>query len=176
MIAIERPSLGASSVWAHKGAARAEETEHMSLLSKVKNIPHNLPSGTQPGRGVVPYAIDKGERLILGAVMGAVKGKYREKAVFYGFGIEAWVAVLGSFAAALTSGSLSRHLERAADTGFANYGYAIGAAWGAEQSGHGVAVTRSLPSGKSDVVGVIPPRGAGAFLTANEMASYSQPR
>lgn len=143
-------------------------------VSSLKSIPHHLPTGLEHGHGFKPFLYDKVERTAMGAALGAVKGYYYDRAVFKGIGIEAWIAALGYLGSAFLGGS--DHLERAGDTGLTAYAYSIGASWGADRANRGISSTRSLPGGKKQVVGTIPPRASGAFLTADEMAHYSAPR
>lgn len=153
----------------------------MSYLSKLKAIPRNLPTGIQPSAGAIlgvskGFLYDKGERAVMAAALGAAKGYYYDRLVFKGIGVEAIVAVGGYIGAALVGGKMARHMERAGDVGLTAYMYSIGASWGADKAGRGVATTASLPGGKRQVVGVIPPRAGGAFLTADELANYAGPR
>lgn len=144
----------------------------MSMIAKLKSIPRNLPTGVQPGSGLKPFLYDKVERGAMAAALGAVKGYYYDRAVFHGVGVEAWVAVLGYLGAAVFhQGAMGRHLERAGDVGATAYLYALGASWGSDKAGRGVQQTQALPKGKKAVVGAIPPRQGGAFLTADEMAA-----
>lgn len=150
----------------------------MSFLNRLKGIPSNLPGpGIQPKRGLKAFAIDKGERAVMAAALGAAKGYYYDRAVFKGIGLEAWVGVGGYLLAAFAGGRLGPHLERAGDTGLTAYLYSLGASWGADKAGRGAAgLTAPALPGKKQVVGVIPPRQGGAFLTADEIANYAQPR
>ena len=147
----------------------------MSFLTKIKGVPSHLPSGLSPAHGVKGFLYDKGIRGLMSVGLGAAKGYYYDKLVFKGIGIEALVAIGGYLGAAMVGGSMGRNLERAGDVGLTAYLYTVGASWGSDKADRGVATTKKLPSGKKEVVGVIPPRGKGAFLTAEEMAS-SAPR
>jgi len=158
------------------------------MLAALKAVPRNLPHGLAPRPGWKGFLFDKGERAAMGAALGAVKGYYYDRAVFHGLGIELWVAAAGYLGAALlgNSGSTARHLERAGDAGLTTYMYALGAAWGGDKAGRGVASTpKQLPKGQGaqrsmpvqqQVVGVIPPRTGGAFLSADDIANNSAPR
>ena len=149
----------------------------MSFLAKLKGIPSHMPTGIQPGSGFKSFLFDKGERAVMSAALGYAKGYYYDRAVFRGVGVEAWVGVLGFLGAALfPSGGLARHLERAGDTGMTTYLYSLGASWGSDRAGRSVKVQQTLPTGKKQVVGVIPPRGSGALLTPDEMAYYGRAR
>lgn len=148
----------------------------MRFLAKIKHIPSNLPTGIAAGSGIKPFLYDKGERAVMAAGLGAIKGYYYDRAVFKGIGIEAWIGAAGFLGAALFGGPIGKHLERAGDVGMATYLYSLGASWGADKAGRGAAVTQKLPAGKKQVVGVIPPRSGGAFLTPDEMANYANPR
>lgn len=148
----------------------------MSFLTRFKGIPRNLPTGIANGSGIKPFLYDKGERAVMAAGLGAIKGYYYDRAVFKGIGIEAWLSAAGYLGSALVGGGIGKHLERLGDTGLTAYLYSRGAAWGAEKAGRGAAVTQSLPSGKKQVVGVIPPRTGGAFLTPDEMVNFANAR
>lgn len=144
---------------------------------KLASIVHNLPTGISNKHGIKGFVFDKGERVLMGAALGYAKGYYYDKLVFKGIGIEAIVGVVGSLAAAIfPHGALSRHLEIAGDAGLTAYAYSMGASYGADHAGRGVVSTKTLPTGKKAVVGMIPPRRGGAFLTADEMANISAPR
>ena len=147
----------------------------MGFLQKFKSIPSNLPTGIAAGSGIKPFLYDKGERAVMAAGLGAIKGYYYDRAVFKGIGIEAWLGAAGYLGAAFLGGSVGKHLERLGDTGMTAYLYSRGAAWGAEKAGRGAAVTQ-LNAGKKQVVGVIPPRVGGAFLTPDEMVNYANAR
>ena len=145
-----------------------------SYLSKIKSIPHNLPSGLERGAGLKPFLVDKGERAIFAAGLGAAKGYYYDKAVFKGVGVEAWVGVAGYLFSAFLGHNA--HLERLGDTGMTAYVYSVAASWGADRAGRSVASTPKQVSGKKQVVGVIPQRAEGAFLSPEEMANYANRR
>lgn len=147
----------------------------MSFLTKFKGIPRNLPTGIAAGSGIKPFLYDKGERAIMAGALGAVKGYYYDRAVFKGIGIEAWLGAAGYLGAAFLGGNVGKHLERLGDTGMTAYLYSRSAAWGAEKAGRGAAVTQ-LTAGKKQVVGVIPPRVGGAFLTPDEMVNFANAR
>lgn len=154
----------------------------MKFLAAIKAVPRNLPTGIQPGSGIKPFLFDKGERAVMAAALGAAKGFYYDRAVFYGIGVEAYVGVLGYLGAAMLGGKFGPHLERAGDVGMTAYMYSVGASWGADKANRSVAhaAPAKLPAGKkpgqAQVVGVIPPASAGPFLTAEEMANNTSPR
>lgn len=148
----------------------------MSFLAKLKSIPSHLPHGTSPKGGIKGFVFEKGERAAMAWGLGAAKGYYYDKLVWKGIGFEAYVGVAGYLGAALLGGAIGKHLERAGDTGMATYLYSLGAAWGGDKAGRGAAVTQKLSQGKKQVVGVIPPRSGGAFLTADDMANYANAR
>lgn len=145
----------------------------MGILAKLKSIPSHLPTGVEAGSGLKPFIWDKGERAVMSYALGAAKGYYYDRLIFRGVGIEAWLGVLGYLGSAFLGGN--KHLERVGDVGMQAYLYAVGASWGTDRAGRGVQVQKQV-SGKKQVVGVIPPRSGGAFLTADEMANYAQPR
>lgn len=144
-----------------------------SFLSKIKSVPRNLPAGLERGAGLKPFLMDKGERAIFAAGLGAAKGYYYEKAIIRGVGIEAWVGVGGYLASAFLGHNA--HLERLGDAGMTTYLYSVAASWGADRAGRSVASTKQV-QGKKQVVGVIPERAEGAFLSPEEMANYSNRR
>lgn len=145
----------------------------MSFLTKVKGIPSHLPTGIAHQRGFKGFLYDKGERAIMATALGVAKGYWYDKLVFRGVGIEAIVGTLGYLGSAVLGGNA--HLERAGDTGMTAYLYALGASWGHDRSGRAGKQAASLPAGapKKAVVGEIPPRSGGAFLTADDMAQYA---
>lgn len=143
----------------------------MSMLTKIKSVPRNLPSGLESGVGLMPFVKDKGERLIFSAGLGYLKARFREKLTFKGVGYEAYLGVLGYLGSAFLGGN--KHLERLGDAAAGAYAYTMGASLGADHADTGVAVTAPK---KKAVVGVIPPRADGAFLTAAEIANNSRPR
>ncbi len=153
----------------------------------VKKIPQHLPHGISSKHGLKGFAWDKGQRAAMALGLGALKGHYREQLVWKGVGVEAIVGVAGWLGSALFGGVPV--LERAGDTGMTAYLYAVGASWAADRAGYGVQATqapKALPAGagaqrrvaqgQQQVVGTIPPRSGGAFLTADEIANYSAPR
>jgi hypothetical protein len=143
----------------------------------LSKLVHNLPTGISKAHGFKGLIYDKGERVAMSAALGAAKGYYYDKLVWKGIGIEAIVGVIGTIASALFPHSgLAPHLERAGDAGLQAYAYAIGASWGAQKAGRGVTSTKALPSGQKQVVGHIPPRSGGAFVSAQEMMNYSNAR
>ncbi|MES2179854.1 MAG: hypothetical protein V4550_18480 [Gemmatimonadota bacterium] len=150
----------------------------MKILSMIKAVPRNLPTGLAAGSGLMPFIMDKGERAVMAAALGAIKGYYYDKAVFHGVGIEAIVGVAGYIGSALLGGN--KHLERAGDVGMTTYMYAVGASWGSDKANRSVAhaAPKGVAGKKSpqQVVGVIPPRADGPFLTAEEMANNTGPR
>ena len=149
----------------------------MKLLATAKKIPQNLPHGTAP-RGFKGFAVDKTERFAAAYAFGAIKGYYREKAVFKGVGADMWVGsgllLVSAFLDAGSNGHsrAARHLERIGDAGVSSYLNSMGASWGAKKAGRTVAV---LP-GKSTVLGYISPAVAGAYLSADEIAHFAAKR
>jgi len=155
-------------------ATNSGEKRMSSFLSKIKGVPGNLPHGLTPSRGLKGFALDKGERAGMALALGAAKGYWYDKLVFKGVGIEAWVGALGYIGSAILGGNA--HLERAGDVGMTAYLYMLGADWGNSKSKRSIVVQQTLPKGKQQVVGVIPPRGSGAFLSAEEIANSAGPR
>lgn len=149
----------------------------MKFLSTVKKVPANLPHGTAV-RGFKGTLVDKGERFTAAYVFGAIKGYYRERAVFKGYGLDLWVgagALLGSAVlSAATNGrsGLADHLERVGDQGVASYLNSMGASWGAKKAGRQVAVL--TPGVPASILGAMP-IGA-AYLDASEIANFSAKR
>lgn len=153
----------------------------MPIVQRIKGIPSHLPGGLQPGNGVKNFLVDKSIRGVMGLGLGVAKGYYYDKLVLNmplvgGVGIEALVGIAGYLGAAVMGpGSRAgRFLERAGDAGMTTYLYSIGASWGADRAGRGIAV-KPLPGGRQqNVVGVIPPRAKGAFLTPDDIARFAQ--
>ena len=158
-----------------------------NFMSKLKNIPHNLPHGTAKGK-IAGVLVDKGERFGAAFGFGALKGYYGEKFLYKGHGLDAWIgggALLLSAAAQAFSGGrseLAPHLERIGDAGVMSALGSLGAAWGMDHAGRSVAVLTpgknaagALP-GKKTIVGHIPPAVAGNYLTADQIAAYAHRR
>lgn len=145
----------------------------MSFMTKLKSIPSHAPHGIAPQHGIKGMIYDKGERAVMAGLLGAAKGYYYDRAVFRGIDLEAWVGVLGYLGSAFLGGN--KHLERAGDVGMTAYIYSRAASWGADRAGRSVQVSKQM-GGKKQVVGVIPPKKDGPFLTADDIANYAQPR
>lgn len=162
----------------------------MKLLGAFKGIPRHLPTGLESKpptakHRVVAFAKDKVERAVYATALGGIKGYYYDKAVFKGLGVEAWVGAIGYIGSALMGGN--KHLERAGDAGMTTYLYSLGASWGADKAGRGIATTapKQLPAQQGQrrvsapvqqMVGYIPPRAGGAFLSADDIANSGSPR
>lgn len=169
----------------------------MNFLDRVKQAPSNmLPMRIGygvDGHGVMGFAVDKGERYAAAWAFGAAKGYWREKAVWKGAGMDLWLGgALTLVSAGLQVFSYGRsrvapHLERLGDAGIMSYLNSVGAAWGNKKAGRIVQVIeggRTLPSlpvhsgviGEQDAIGAIPPAMGGSYLTAEEIAAYSEQR
>ena len=160
----------------------------MSFLAKVKAAPKNMISdraGYGPdGHGILGFAVDKGERYAGALAFGAMKGYYRERAVWQGYGADLWIGgalTLGAAVLQILSGGQSRiapHAERVGDAGVMSFLNSWGAGWGTKKAGRVVAVSdagKSLP-GSSPILGWIPPAKDGDYLSADEIQRNSAPR
>lgn len=149
----------------------------MKLLATAKKTLANPPHGTAQ-RGFHGFVVDKGERFAAAYAFGAIKGYYRERAMFKGFGADLWVgggALVASAVLTVLSGGRSGaapHLERIGDAGVSSYLNSMGISWGAKKAGRTVV----LGLGHSTVLGYIPPAVGGAYLSADEIAHFAAKR
>ncbi len=132
------------------------------------------------------FLMDKAERYAASFGFGYIKGYYRERALFKGYPVDLWVGALATLGGAYLNVSsygrsgLALHMDRIGDAGVMSYFNSIGAGKGNRDAGRTVQVLEggkplgSLP-GHAGMIG-LEPAGAGAFLTAEDIASYSGPR
>ena len=158
----------------------------MSFFGAMKKVPNHLPTGTAQ-HGFKGFLIDKGERYAAAAAYGAAKGYYGERFLFKGHGLDLWtggaLTALSAVLNAMSNGnsSLADHAERIGDAGMMSAIGSLAASWGMKKAGRAVAGltpgknAKGLP-GKQSVVGEIPAAVGGAYLTADEIARFSQRR
>jgi len=156
----------------------------MSFLKKMKSGGlKNLPHGTERA-GLKGVIVDKGERYGASLAYGYLKGYYREKFMFKGYGLDLWTgvgALVASAAATIMSGgrsSLAPHLERIGDAGVSSYLNTIGSSLGASKAGRSAVVVdqAKLPGKKASVLGMIPQAMGGSYLTQDELAHFAARR
>lgn len=146
------------------------------FLATAKNALTRPPHGTAP-RGFRGTVVDKGERFGAAWAFGAIKGYYRERAVFRGVPADLLVGgaslLASAFLDAKANGNspAAKHLERVGDAGVSSWLNSMGAAWGAKKSG------RALAGGRyPTILGYIPPAVAGSYLSADEIAHFAAKR
>lgn len=163
----------------------------MNFLQKIKTAPYfmlpNRAGYGVTGHGALGFAVDKAERYAAAYGFGVAKGYYREKMLWRGLGADLWLGAgftLGSAVLlALSNGTstIAPHLDRLGDAGIMSYLNSMGAAWGNKKAGRTVQVLqggRALPSlpTSSGVIGAIPQAMGGSYLTAEELAHFSEKR
>ena len=158
----------------------------MSLISKLKTAPRNLPSGTVHGKHsghLVGLLVDKGERYGGSFLLGYLKAKYREQFSFKGVAGDTLVGVAGLVLGAglnIYSGGRSawaEHFERIGDVGLQAHMLQWGADVGADHAGYSTKVVSAAPAGArrvpaATVVGAIPAaKGGTVYLTDQDILS-----
>lgn len=159
----------------------------MSFLSKVKQLPHNLPHGTG-SRSLGGVVTDKGERYLGSLGVGYAKGYLGERFIWKGHGLDLWGGVAAQALAALagmfggsTMHKASAHLERLGDVGFQSALVSIGASLGSRKAGRLVQVltpgknVRAMGP-KTTALGYIAPAMGGTALDADAIANFAARR
>jgi hypothetical protein len=180
--------------------SRAEtRVETMSILTRIKRgLPHlhespiEQRSPTTPTKALTGFVVERAERYGASYLFGYIKGRYRERAMWRGCGIDLWAGGLLTLTSAwleiASSGRslLAPHLIAVGDAGVQSFFNSIGAAHGGKASGRPVyamnegAPKVAIPAGMSQVpdtvLGAIGPMPQGAYLSAEELANASAPR
>jgi hypothetical protein len=119
---------------------------------------------------------------------GFVKGYYRERAAFRGVPADLLAGIAGVAGAAVLEvmsggrSAIAPHLSAIGDAGVMSYLGSMGASMGAKRSGRqvyvlnaGAARPAALPAGMS-AIGELPQAVGGAYLSADDIARFSNQR